>query len=596
VPMKKKTVIHVTHETTQKVGGITTVLEGLITSEAYRDAVGRSILIGPWFDKDGPAHLRLGPQGRVQYSAGDGITEHPYRTLFSEIERKFGVAIVYGVRTLHGPMPANSADVEVVLIDVADADPHPVNALKGWLYDEFGIESNRYEHVEEYEQYVRLAPVALAVLRAMNASDPNNPAVLLSHEYVGMPTILAAILDPLGTFKTCFYAHEIATARHLIETSPGHDTMFYNALQWAQDKQYYLHEVFGPQDDFFKHPLISASRYCDNIIAVGKNVLRELQFLNCEFPNVEMDLVYNGIGAAEISLEQKQHSREKLQHYAHNLLGYYPDYLFTHVARFTPSKAFWRDLQVLSHLEKQLRRENQTAVLFILSTDLPKRSYQDILHMEQDWNWPVAHREGYPDLSGAEAAFYAAVQGFNARSQNIKAIFVNQFGWDAQSCGACMPTDMEFLDIRKGTDVEFGLSIYEPFGISQLEALTFGGLCVTSSICGCLGLLEYVTDPDLPENVIVADYTQLNMPSESMTLQKIIAIDRRYRDRIEHEVNARVAQDIWQRLPQNDQQTEALIRRGYEIARHMDWNTVCEKYFLPALDNAYHKFRARQIA
>jgi hypothetical protein len=27
-----------------------------------------------------------------------------------------------------------------------------------------------------------------------------------------------------------------------------------------------------------------------------------------------------------------------------------------------------------------------------------------------------------------------------------------------------MPADMEFMDIRKGSDVEFGQSIYEPFG------------------------------------------------------------------------------------------------------------------------------------
>jgi len=592
----KKTVIHVTHEITQKVGGITTVLQGLITSDRYRDAVGRSLLIGPCFHQGGPANLRLGPQGRVHYSAGDGITEHPYRSLFSEIERKFGVAIVYGSRTLQGPMNSRKADVEVVLIDVTHADPHPVNALKGWLFDEFGIESNRFEHLEEYEQYVRLAPAALAVLRAISASDPNNPAVLISHEYMGMPTMLAAILDPLGSFKTCFYAHEIATARHLVEISPGHDAMFYNALNWAQAKPYYLAEVFGPQDSYFKHPLIAASRYCDNIIAVGRNVLRELQFLNCEFPNADVDVAYNGVPAVEISLEQKQHSREKLQQYAHNLLGFYPDYIFTHVARLTPSKAIWRDLHVLAHLEKQLRREDQRAVLFILSTDTPKRSYSDILHMEQGWNWPVAHREGYPDLSEAEASFYAAVQGFNARSQNVKAIFVNQFGWDAQSCGACMPADMEFIDIRQGTDVEFGLSIYEPFGISQFESLTFGGLCAISSVCGCLGLLESAIDSHLPENVIVADYTRLNTPLESMDLQKILAIDRRYRDRIEHEVNAQVAQTIWQRLPQNEQQRESLIHRGYELAAQMDWNTVCQKYFLPALDNAYHKFRARQIA
>lgn len=592
----RKTVIHITHQATQSVGGTATVLEGLITSDPYRNVIGRSILIGPWTHKDGPAGQRLGPQGCVKYSAGDGITEHPYRSLFSEIERKFGVAIVYGSRAINGPMNSHQAEAEVVLIDVTHANCHPVNALKGWLYDEFGIESNRYEHIEEFEQYVKLAPAALAVLRAISASDPNNPAVLLSHECIGMPTILAAILDPLGTFKTCFYAHEVATVRRLIENSHGHDTMFYNALRWAQDKPYYLADVFGPQDSYFKHSLTTASRYCDNIIAVGENVLRELQFLNHEFPNADVDVAYHGVPAVEITLEQKQHSREKLRKYAHNLLGVYPEYVFTHVAQLTSGKALWRDLHVLTHLEKRLRREDRRAVLFILSTDMSKRSHPEILHMEQNWNWPVAHRESYPDLSEAEAGFYTTVQEFNARSQNIKAVFVNQFGWDSQSCGASMPVDMEYIDLRKGTDVELGLSIYEPFGISQLESLTFGGLCAVSSVCGCLGLLESVSGNHLPDNVIVADYTRLNSPPESMDLPNIVAIDRQYRNRIEHEVNTQVAQAIWERLPQNEQQTESLLRRGYQIASQMDWNTVCQTYFLPALENAYHKFRARQIA
>ena len=95
--------------------------------------------------------------------------------------------------------------------------------------------------------------------------------------------------------------------------------------------------------------------------------------------------------------------------------------------------------------------------------------------MEANYGWPVAHREGWPDLSGGEADFYTAIQQFNARSRNIKAVFINQFGFDPKSCGRQMPGDMEFMDIRKGADVEFGQSIYEPFGIAQFEPLTFGG-------------------------------------------------------------------------------------------------------------------------
>ena len=106
------------------------------------------------------------------------------------------------------------------------------------------------------------------------------------------------------------------------------------------------------------------------------------------------------------------------------------------------------------------------------------------------YHWPVAHREGLPDLSGGEAAYYQGVQEFNAQSRNIKVVFINQFGFEQKLCGKRMPADMEFMDIRKGSDVEFGQSIYEPFGIAQVEPISFGGICVFTNICGCAGFVE----------------------------------------------------------------------------------------------------------
>ena len=50
------------------------------------------------------------------------------------------------------------------------------------------------------------------------------------------------------------------------------------------------------------------------------------------------------------------------------------------------------------------------AVLFVLSTETCGRASHDILNMEKWYKWPVAHREGHPDLTGGEAAYYAAVE------------------------------------------------------------------------------------------------------------------------------------------------------------------------------------------
>ena len=60
-----------------------------------------------------------------------------------------------------------------------------------------------------------------------------------------------------------------------------------------------------------------------------------------------------------------------LLQYAENLLGYRPDYIFTHVSRMVLSKAFWRDLRVLEHLDWTLATRGQTAVLFVVSTAVP---------------------------------------------------------------------------------------------------------------------------------------------------------------------------------------------------------------------------------
>ena len=123
--------------------------------------------------------------------------------------------------------------------------------------------------------------------------------------------------------------------------------------------------------------------------------------------------------------------------------------------------------------------------------------------MERNWHWPVAHGEGDPDLSWGEAMFYPGVQYFNARSRNIKVVFVNQFGFERSVCGEKMPAEMQFMDIRRGSDVEFGQSIYEPFGIAQLEPLTFGAICVLTRVSGCAGFVDNVTEGEKVPNVLI---------------------------------------------------------------------------------------------
>jgi len=577
------TVVHVTHETVGKIGGIGAVLQGFFTCKPYLDLANRSILIGPLFTTDGSVLDRLGENSEVLYSSVDGLINPGYTSAFRKIEAFYNVGIVYGRRTFVDEQAGIKSSPEVLLVDVRQMDKGAINEFKKRLFEEFGIRSHLYEHLWEYEQYIRLAPAAIAALTALGAA--NNSTVIIAHEFMGMPTALAAILETRCHFKTIFYAHEVATMRRIVEEHPGHDTMFYNVIRQAYKDKLCVNEVFGDQSSYFKHGLVEASKYCDQIYAVGDHVVEELRFLAPEFETSDIDIVYNGIPAYEITVADKLASKEKLRQYCNNLLSYRPDFVFTHVTRLVRSKGLWRDLRVLYAIEKEFRNLGKTAVLFVLSTEVSQRRSQDIFNMESAYNWPIAHREGWPDLSGGEADFYTLVQQFNARSSNIKIIFINQFGFSQKKCGKKMPENMEFMDIRKGSDAEFGQSIYEPFGISQLEPLTFGGICVFSSVCGCSGFLRDITDGQNVKNVITADYTALNGFNYE-DIEDFMQINQSVREQTEANVSGKIAKELIQRLPQSDAELESMIRTGYSLAKNMSWNMVVENYLLKSLQKA----------
>ena len=75
--------IHVTHEAVYKVGGIGTVLEGLINSRPYRDGVGRTVLVCPLFYPERTPRLNSG--GVVEYSSLDQVCDGPYAEAFRQV-------------------------------------------------------------------------------------------------------------------------------------------------------------------------------------------------------------------------------------------------------------------------------------------------------------------------------------------------------------------------------------------------------------------------------------------------------------------------------------------------------------------------------
>jgi hypothetical protein len=321
---------------------------------------------------------------------------------------------------------------------------------------------------------------------------------------------------------------------------------------------------------------------------VGDLVVEELRFLGSRLATKTVDLVYNGIPAPAVTLEQKLESLDRLRSYAQALVGIRPDYVFTHVTRLVPSKALWRDLRVLEHLDPILAAQGRTAVYYVLATAVGTgRRGDDVMRMEADYGWPVMHREGYPDLVGSEVPFYQAVTQFNDHARAVRVVFINQFGWDRERCGTRMPEQMSFPDIRIGSDLEFGQSIYEPFGIAQVEPLPYGALCLVSSACGCVGFARRASS-EKASNVIVADYISLPPHIAVHDWREALAIGQETRDLVER-FRAREAAAVASKLlPRSDDDRRKLMARGADLAEGMSWEVVAGEYLLPALARALH--------
>lgn len=578
---KPFTFAHVTHEAVEQLGGIGTVLEGLMISPVYQKFVKRSILVGPT-----ATHMttdpeqRLGEHGKVLYSSIDNIDRIGLAGKLKPVEWAFNVALVYGTRHYHGGGEGRTGQAEVLLIDVFRANPDRLNVFKLRLWETFGLDSGLYEKNWDYEEYVRLAEPAFYALLAL-MDDDDLPCVLFSHEFMGMPAALKAILDGQSQFHTVFHAHECATARRIVEDHPGHDTMFYNALDQAIDADLYVEDVFGPMGHHFRHALVSRSHLCDGVIAVGDRTRDELQFLNEHFDDHPIDLVYNGVPAMKVTQAQKNASRRMLLQYAKALLGYEPSVLMTHVTRPVISKGLWRDMKVCHALDQRLAKENKTGVLFILTSGGGVRRPQDVLAMEEHYGWPRNHREGYPDLTGPESDIHRDVELFNTHHKAVQIVLVNQFGWSRPRIGKRLPEDMTFADLRRATDVEFGMATYEPFGISPLEPLGSGALCVISNVCGCQGFVNHVTRGKGTHNVIVADFTRLDHPR---TLDQLKTMTREERNAIEEAVASQVADEIMARLPWDEERQHKLLHAGQALVARMGWDQVLSESLLPMLD------------
>jgi glycosyltransferase involved in cell wall biosynthesis len=568
-----RTLVHVTHEAVHQAGGIGTVLRGLITASAYGEQVQRTLLIGPLGSAESDP---LGADGVVLYDARSGKQTADLTALFSPIETQYGTRLVYGRRRMR--FEDRSANVEVVLIDTERA-PNGLDDFKYYLAHEFGIDSRRYEHEWEYEHYLRLSEPGYAVIDALCA-DESGACHILAHEFMGLGVAYKAILAGNPRYKTLFYAHEVATVRPLIEDGVGGDIAFYNTLRRARDEGRYIESYYGDQTAYFKHALVRQAWRCDAVLAVGDLVVEELRFLAPEFAHKPIDLVYNGVPAKKLSMEEREAASEGLKNVCANLLGWAPEWVFTHVTRLVRSKGLWRDLLVLDHLDALLAARRQRAVLIALTSEVGRRSEDSVRSMAKEYAWPLVHREGGTDLSPGELEFDLQVRAFNARSRAVRVLFVNQFGWDRASCGEWMPEEMHFELLRQGSDVEFGQSIYEPFGIAQVEPLGFGAVSVVSDVCGCVGFVERCRPAqDEYDGFIIAPYTRMAEDVADSTVK----IGSEQVELNEEAQSRAVAEAISNALRGGKRTRQARLRNGFATASAMSWERVTTDWLVPVL-------------
>ena len=197
--------------------------------------------------------------------------------------------------------------------------------------------------------------------------------------------------------------------------------------------------------------------------------------------------------------------------------------------------------------------------------------------MEGDYHWPRYHLCGFPDLQGEEYSIYKQAEVFNAKHDNIKIILVNSFDWPSKHSH---PKGITRTQFRMAVDVEFGMSMYDAYGISQVESLCFGAICVISRACGVVKAIEKLSDKRQEENIIIADYIE---PGGCMSMEQLLGLSNGAQNKIETQVASDIAEELMRRLPSTDAERAELIASGQDLAQRMSWDKLIKDRLLAVL-------------
>jgi len=565
--------IHVTHEVFHKIGGIGPIIHGLCTSDRYKAVFEKTALYGPLFSSNAAVFSRLGKDGEVLYSNHDNYDCGNYHSVFLDIIKEYNIDIVYGKRSLVNEFNINKKNtIDIILVGINKMKVDKVNLFKRKLWEKYAIESDRYSEWD-YEQYLRIGIPYLDIIGKLYSGSAT--FYHFSHEYMGIPSLLSVLFSDCDRKrnKTFYYAHAISPCRHVTERIPGHDITFYNIMYKNISEGKSFEEEYGNQHSSYQTELLKRSKNFDGIFTVSDLVKDEYRYFIPDVDENKLKVIYNGIPLKYISREEKLVSRNRLQTFISNLYNFIPDIIFTHVARLEPRKGIWRDISLLNILDELFYQTGLKGAYILLSTQVgPGRDTSQISSMTQEYGWPVIHREGWPDLVGAENDTYSYISHFNSLSKNIKGVFINQFGFDRRNCGEKVPVEADFLDLRIGSDVEFGFSIYEPFGKAHLEVLPFGGIPAVSSSCGCSYLLKKRFQDLDQKPFAVIDF--IGGIKNFLKDTDLSSISIEYRYELEKKLFAKAGKEIFMSLPKNDSERLQALDSIQEKFQCLGWERV----------------------
>ena len=377
-----KVAVHITHESARKIGGIGAVLSGVCNVAEYKDFYDKTLFYGPLFELPTDTFSHLGKLGRLLYSSHDNYDSGSYANIFDPVAAKYDIDIVYGMRELVSEFDVSRhATVDIINVGINRMKHDEVEKLKYALWKHYDIKSHLYSEDWDYEQYLRIAIPFLDILYALYGREPE--FFLFAHEYMGVPCALASLIARKD-HTTVFVAHEVTTARSIVENRPGHDVSFYNILRKAGANKS-LDQVYGSQEHNPRNELIKRAVNFDRIFAVSDHIREEYLFLVPETQPEKISVVYNGVSARTVDFDRKLRSRELLKHYIESLFNFTPDAIFTHVTRLVISKGIWRDIALLYVLDDIFHQCDLKGAYILLSTLIATgRPPQDVYSMERD--------------------------------------------------------------------------------------------------------------------------------------------------------------------------------------------------------------------